>query len=151
MRTVGFSTGTLARGDYRRALEMLSDKPVNAVELSALRQDELRPLVEDLDNLNLRRFRYVAFHAPSSIEPSFEFPAIELLKRVAARGWPIIVHPNAMSAPAAWAHFDDLLCLENMDKRKPVGHTASNLARIFEELPRASFCFDVGHARPNHE
>jgi hypothetical protein len=54
MRTAGFSTGALARGDYRHALEMLSDKPVTAVELPALRQDELRPLVEDLDNLNLR-------------------------------------------------------------------------------------------------
>jgi hypothetical protein len=58
MRIIGFSTGALARGDYRHALEMLSDKPVTAVELSALRQDELRPLVEDLDNLDLRRFRY---------------------------------------------------------------------------------------------
>ena len=82
MRTVGFSTGALARGDYRHALEMLSDKPVTAVELSALRQDELRPLVEDLDNLNLRRFSYLAFHAPSLIDPSFELPAIKLLERV---------------------------------------------------------------------
>jgi hypothetical protein len=71
MRTAGFSTGALARGDYRHALEMLSDKPVTAVELSALRQDELRPLVEDLDNLNLRRFSYLAFHAPSLIRPFF--------------------------------------------------------------------------------
>jgi hypothetical protein len=147
MRTVGFSTGALARGDYRHALEMLSNKPVTAVELSALRQDELRPLVEDLGNLNLRCFPYVAFHAPSSIDPSFELTAIELLERVAARGWPIIVHPNAMSTPLVWARFDDLLCIENMDKRKSVGQTAADLARIFEALPRASFCFDVGHAR----
>ena len=147
MRTVGFSTGALARSDYRRALQMLSDKPVQAVELSALRQDELRPLVEGLDNLDLRRFSYVAFHAPSSIDPSFELPAIKLLERVATRGWPIIVHPNAMCTPVAWAPFDSLLCIENMDKRKPVGQTAADLARIFEVLPRASFCFDVGHAR----
>ena len=109
MRTVGFSTGALARGDYRHALEMLSDKPVTAVELSALRQDELRLLVEDLDNLNLHRFSCLAFHAPSLIDPSFELPAIKLLERVAARGWPIIVHPNATSTRAAWARFDDLL------------------------------------------
>jgi hypothetical protein len=86
-------------------------------------------------------------YAPSSIEASFELPAIDLLEHVAARGWPIIVHPNAMSTPVAWARFDDLLCIENMDKRKPVGQTAADLARIFEALPRASFCFDVGHAR----
>lgn len=35
MRIIGFSTGALSRGDYRQALEMLADKDVNAVELSA--------------------------------------------------------------------------------------------------------------------
>lgn len=53
--------------DYRHALRMLADKDVNAVELSALRQEELRPLVEDLENLDLRKFQYIAFHAPSSL------------------------------------------------------------------------------------
>jgi hypothetical protein len=147
MTIIGFSTGALARGDYRHALDMLADKDVNAVELSALRQEELEPLIEDLDNLNLQKFRYVAFHAPSSLEPSFEVSTIALLERVAARDWPIIVHPNAMHNYAAWAHFNDLLCIENMDKRKPIGQTAADLRKIFDVLPRASFCFDVGHAR----
>jgi hypothetical protein len=147
MRTIGFSTGALARSDYRLALRMLADKNVNAVELSALRQEELQPLVEDLDNLDLRQFRYLAFHAPSSLDPAFEATAIQLLERVAARDWPIIVHPNAMHDPAAWARFDALLCIENMDKRKPIGQTASDLVKIFAVLPRASFCFDIGHAR----
>lgn len=147
MRTIGFSTGALARSDYQWALQMLANKPVNAVELSALRQDELQPLVEHLDNLDLGKFSYKAFHAPSSMDPSFEPLAIKLLEQVASRGWPIIVHPDAMHTPAAWAHFGDLLCIENMDKRKPVGQTAADLARIFEVLPDASFCFDIGHAR----
>src|SRR5260370_9228481 len=34
-----------------------------------------------------------------------------------------------------------------MDKRKPVGQTAKYLTRIFEMLPNASLCFDIGHAR----
>jgi hypothetical protein len=34
MRPIGFSTGALAFGDFRRALSMLKDKPVSAVELS---------------------------------------------------------------------------------------------------------------------
>jgi hypothetical protein len=71
MRTIGFSTGALARSDYRSALRMLADKEVNAVELSALRQEELQPLVEDLDKLDLRKFRYIAFHAPSSLDNAF--------------------------------------------------------------------------------
>jgi hypothetical protein len=34
-----------------------------------------------------------------------------------------------------------------MDKRKPAGRSAAELGRIFAELPDATFCFDIGHAR----
>ena len=47
----------------------------------------------------------------------------------------------------AWAQFGARLGIENMDKRKPIGHTAADLTRIFDVLPSASFCFDIGHAR----
>ena len=59
MKYIGFSTGALARNDFRRALQMLTGKNVSAVELSALRQDELVPLVEQLDHLDLSPFKYV--------------------------------------------------------------------------------------------
>jgi hypothetical protein len=147
MKCIGFSTGALARGDFRHALQMLSDKNVNAVELSALRQDELALLVQQLGQLDLSRFQYISFHAPSAIERSYEPNALKLLKQVAARNWPIIVHPDAMHTPSAWACLGDRLCIENMDKRKPVGQTATDLAKFFELLPNASLCFDIGHAR----
>jgi hypothetical protein len=147
MRSIGFSTGALARDDFHRALRMLADKDVNAVELSALRQHELTPLVEQLGQLQLARFQYISVHAPSAIERSFEPIALELLSQVAARNWPIIVHPDAMSTPEEWARLGDCLCIENMDKRKPAGQTAKSLAEIFQVLPKASLCFDIGHAR----
>jgi hypothetical protein len=147
MSCIGFSTGALARNDFRGALQMLTGKNVSAVELSALRQDELVPLVEQLDQLNLSPFKYVSFHAPSAMEPSFEPLAVELLLQVAARKWPIVVHPNAMYNPSEWRRLGNCLCIENMDKRKPIGQTAKNLAEIFETVPDASFCFDIGHAR----
>jgi hypothetical protein len=147
MRTIGFSTGALARGDFHRALQMLAGKKLSAVELSALRQDELRLLVSQLGALDLSAFDYVSFHAPSSIDPGFEMEALELLKDVAGLGWPIIVHPDAMHRPQDWARLGDRLCLENMDKRKPVGQTAEQMARFFELLPESSLCFDIGHAR----
>jgi hypothetical protein len=147
MKCIGFSTGALARNDFRRALQMLADKEVSAVELSALRQDELEPLVAQLGQLELGQFQYISFHAPSSMERSFEPRALELLQQVAARKWPIVVHPDAMHTPAEWARLGDCLCIENMDKRKPIGQTATDLARIFEILPDASLCFDIGHAR----
>ena len=126
---------------------MLAERRVVAVELSALRQNELVPLVEQLDNLDLRAFEYKAFHAPSLMTREFEPIAIGVLEQVARRHWPIIVHPDAMHSPLEWARFGELLCVENMDKRKPIGQTAADLAQIFEVLPRASLCFDIGHAR----
>jgi hypothetical protein len=148
MRCIGFSTGALARGDFRRALHMLADKKdLCAVELSALRQEELTPLVEQLGQLELDRFKYVSFHAPSSMDPAFEPLALALLEQVASREWPIIVHPDAMHTPSEWARFEHYLCIENMDKRKTIGQTATDLARFFELLPNASLCFDIGHAR----
>jgi hypothetical protein len=147
MRNIGFSTGALARGDFRAALHMLAGKNASAVELSALRQEELAPLVGELDHLDLGDFEYISFHAPSAMEPAFEAGALRLLEQVALRGWPIIVHPDAMYRRQEWARLGDRLCIENMDKRKPIGQTARDLADIFEDLPHASFCFDIGHAR----
>jgi hypothetical protein len=126
---------------------MLAGKNVRAVELSALRQDELIPLVRQLPELDLRSFKYVSFHAPSSMESSFEPIALQLLGEVAVRKWPIIVHPDAMHNPSEWNRLGNCLCIENMDKRKPVGQTAQDIAHFFELLPEASLCFDIGHAR----
>jgi len=147
MRLIGFSTGALTRDDFRAALQILTRRRVRAVELSALRQHELIPLVEQLDNLDLHDFQYKAFHAPSVMDPEFEAVAISVLDQVASRHWPIIVHPDAMHNPSKWAGFGDLLCIENMDKRKPIGQTVAHLAEIFKVLPKASLCFDIGHAR----
>jgi sugar phosphate isomerase/epimerase len=33
------------------------------------------------------------------------------------------------------------------DKQKPIGRTATELERIFEQLPEAGLCFDIAHAR----
>lgn len=147
MRLIGFSTGALALDDVRGALELLSHTELEAVELSALRQNELRPLVESLDTLDLTQFAYISFHAPSAMEEAFEKEALELLAQVAQRGWPIIVHPDAMHRHESWARFGELLLIENMDKRKPIGQSAVDLARYFEILPEARMCFDIGHAR----
>ncbi len=147
MRLIGFSTGALTRGDFRTALQIMAQTHVRAVELSALRQDELIPLINDLSDVELREFRYVAFHVPSFMDRDFEPVAIKALREVAFRDWPMIMHPDAMVDLSSWEHFGDLLCIENMDKRKPIGQTVTDLSEIFKVLPRASLCFDIGHAR----
>jgi hypothetical protein len=72
MRPIGFSTGALAYADFRRGLEMTRGKAVQAVELSALRQSELIPLLEDLDTLDLSGFEYISIHAPGQFDPGRE-------------------------------------------------------------------------------
>lgn len=147
MGPIGFSTGALALADVRSALEMLARTDLKAVELSALRQNELRPLVESLDTLDLAQFRYISFHAPSAIEAGFEADAVALLREVVRREWPVIVHPDAIHNLERWAEFGPVLLIENMDKRKPIGQRASDLEPFFARLPQARMCFDIGHAR----
>jgi Xylose isomerase-like TIM barrel len=147
MRAIGFSTGSLGLGDFRLGLRTVHGKPTAAIELSALREAELAPLVQALDHLDLRQFTYISFHAPSRFTDLDEMTAVSLLRSVAARGWPIIVHPDAVQRFELWACFGELTCIENMDKRKHTGRTARELAEIFRKLPQASLCFDVGHAR----
>lgn len=144
---VGFSTGSLALGDVRLGLRMVAGHATPAIELSALREAELIPLVESLDDLDLSRFSYVSLHAPSRLQELSEREVIGLLRTVIGRGWPIVVHPDIITDFNAWRVLGDRLCLENMDKRKSTGRTAHELETFFARLPDARLCFDLGHAR----
>jgi hypothetical protein len=148
-RPIGFSTGALARGDFRSALTTLRAHRVDAVELSALRSEELEPLLQALPTLDLTGFTYVSLHAPSRFTAGDEEAQIvaQLLSSAAANRFPIVVHPDVIFEPARWRPLHDRLLLENMDKRKPIGRTVNELAPLFHELPDARFCFDIGHAR----
>lgn len=143
----GFSTGALEKGNYRAALKWLEDTDAEAVEISALRFDELEPTVRDLDRLDVNRFEYVSFHAPSSFLPEQEDEVLDWLRPVLRRGWNIVVHPDVIHTPAKWAFLGRQLLIENMDRRKRVGRTVAELARFFKLLPEARFCLDVAHAR----
>jgi hypothetical protein len=118
-----------------------------AVELSALRQPELGALMVASNDLDLSQFSYVAVHAPSNVDIDAERQVVRCLLDLAAKGWPIVVHPDAIHDYAPWRALGDLLCVENMEKRKPIGRTVEELASVFEELPDASLCLDLGHAR----
>ena len=143
----GFSTGALAKNDFRVAIDLLNNSTANAIELSALREEEVKTLVDSIEQLRLDRFDYISFHAPSKLSLINEEELINLLRPVIARGWPIIVHPDVISDYNNWKEFGNCLCIENMDKRKRVGRTTSDLEEIFFSLPDATFCFDIAHAR----
>ena len=147
MRAIGFSTGALAYSDFKKALDMLRGTTIDVLELSALREVELRPLVAALDTLDLSQFNYISVHAPSLFPPEHEPHIIDFLETVVERGWPVILHPDTIHNHKLWRRLGAAVCIENMDKRKPIGRSAGELNRVFDLLPEASFCFDIGHAR----
>ena len=146
---IGFSTGSLALDDFRRGVKIANNGRVKAIELSALRENELDPLISWLESLqaDLAPFEYVSFHAPSRIKSLSEQELVKRLQKIADKDWSIIVHPDLIHDVALWKKLGKAVCIENMDRRKETGRTAAQLRRVFDKLPEATFCFDIGHAR----
>ena len=145
MGFIGFSTGALMRGNFQDALELMRGTSMTAVELSALRLQELPVLIEALPKLDLGQYSYIAFHAPSRFAAEEESGVVELLRRV-PRKWPIIVHPDTIHDFEMWVGFGNRIAIENMDRRKNDGRTVEELGSWFERLPDARLCLDLAHA-----
>ncbi len=145
-RPWGFSTGALARGDFRQGLELIRELELPAVELSALRLPELPLLLDAFRELDLTGYTFVALHFPSEYPAGREAPFVESLRQ-AVPGVPVVVHPDAIGDFTLWRGLGASVLVENMDRRKPQGRTVRELEEIFERLPEARLCFDVGHAR----
>ncbi|RZJ56297.1 MAG: hypothetical protein EOO44_00065 [Flavobacterium sp.] len=144
---IGFSTGSIAKGNFRLALDLLKKTSANVIELSALREDEFLPLLKVLDDLDLSKYKYKSFHAPSKLGSFSEVQFVSHLERVARRGMHIVVHPDIITDFILWQRLGKYLCLENMDKRKHIGRTSKDMETLFQKLPDASFCFDIAHAK----
>lgn len=144
-RAIGFSTGSLAGAGYTAALQMLRETSASAVELSALREHEFEPLLRDLRSLDLDQFRHVALHVPSALS---EYTEAELIRLIGSAGISTaVVHPDIIQEPPLWRGLGSRLCIENMDKRKSTGRTSRELRQLFADLPDATFCLDIAHAR----
>jgi hypothetical protein len=146
MGVLGYSTGAIALGDFSQAIALLARYDFRAIELSALRVVEVGPLIEALPSLDLSRYSYISFHAPSKFSVEEEEPLIELLSALPEQ-WPIVLHPDAIHNAAAWQPLAPRLAIENMDRRKGTGRSAIELTEFFETLPGAKMCLDLGHAR----
>lgn len=144
---IGFSTGSIALGDFKTGISYLKERNVDVIELSTLRESEFFEFLKHVDVMDLSSFKYVSFHAPSRLVTLTEADLVQLLMTLAEKKWLIVVHPDIISNFYLWEALGDSLCIENMDKRKSIGRTASDLDYIFNKLPKASFCFDVAHAR----
>jgi len=147
MRAIGFSTGALAKGEFRTGIALQSSRSaLRAIELSALRDHELPSLASAAAQLDLAHFSYVSVHAPSKLT-TLEERAVFAYLRGLPVDWPIIVHPELVRTPTLWRTLGARLCLENMDNRKTGGRTVVEMRQLFEVLPEADFCLDLGHAQ----
>jgi hypothetical protein len=89
----------------------------------------------------------VAIHAPAK---GWEHGPAELASTLATRlpdaVRSVVVHPESLGDPRAFAPLAGRALLENMDSRKPDARTVEELAPYFAALPQAGFCFDIAHA-----
>src|SRR4051794_12404527 len=104
MKFIGFSTGAVAYSEFSRALRLLSEEGVRAVEISALRYPEWEPLCKSLMSLDLSHFRYVSIHLPSNMTASEELSLIKTIPYL-EHGWPLILHPDTIRQFEAWRDF----------------------------------------------
>ena len=148
MPAIGFSTGALFKDQLARGVDLLRQLNLTTVELSALRLRELPALIDFVDKTDLSYFTYVSLHAPTDFLPEQEKSVAALLLAVALeKRWRVVLHPDCIKDVEAWRPFGDLLCIENMDKRKNAGRTVGELEAVFADLPLAQLCFDIAHAR----
>jgi len=119
----------------------------HAVEFSALREADLFPLLESLETLDLTGFEYISIHMPRQFELGWEVLAWGRLLEESGRNWPVVVDPETLFDLSLWRQFGHLLCIDNMNKRQPLGRTAAELREIFGHFPEATFCFNLGFAR----
>lgn len=151
---VGASTGYMAdaRGDWPRLVARAHELSSDAVELSALCADELPGLAAFLTGAHddgvapELPFAHVSVHGPSKGWPGTPQALARTLTALPAEVDGIVMHPETLGDPAAFALLGGRLRLENMDTRKPDGRSVAELERYFALLPEARFCLDVAHA-----
>jgi sugar phosphate isomerase/epimerase len=142
----GFSTGALAKGDFRRALQMLESYALDGVEISALRMAELPDLIEALTTLPLDAYEgRVSIHAPSKFTPEEEPELAARLADVAGDVMGIVLHAEAIHDASHWRSLGDKVLVENADGRKRTGRTTAEFAAVLSGLPNARVCLDLAH------
>lgn len=147
MRPIGFSSGALDPRNPLRAIEQSLTLGLTAIELSALRMEELDAVADALHDPRLSEFSYVSIHAPSNVPAELESSVAQQLVEMSDARIPVILHPDMIRTPASWEALGPTLLLENMDRRKEVGRFADDFERFFQELPEAGLCLDVAHVR----
>lgn len=146
---VGPSTGYMvgARGDWPRLVAAAESCSLDVVELSALSARELPGLLQFLREDGELPFGHISVHGPSKGWDGTPAALATALAAISPQVDGIVMHPETLGDVAPFADLGARLRLENMDTRKPDARTVAELARYFEVLPDARFCFDIAHAQ----
>jgi hypothetical protein len=145
---LGTSTGHLfeLRNQWDLLVRRALDVSTLAVELAALSEPEFLSLCAWLEeHVHELPFRFLSVHAPTKARELPEDELVALLCALPPAVDAVVVHPDAMHDPRAYAPLGRTLVVENMDGRKPTGRTAGELRPYFDALPDAGFCLDVPH------
>lgn len=146
---VGCSTGYMVdvRGDWNALVERAAETSSSAVELSALSEQELPGLLDYIAGAPRLPFNFISVHGPSKDRRMADRELVDQLGRLPAWVTAVVLHPDTMWDPAAYAPLGRRLVIENMDSRKDAGQTAEQLAPLFRLLPQARLCLDLAHAK----
>lgn len=125
------------------------DAGCDAIEIHTPQHDTLNnPELLQL----IRQFRYRAIHTSdlhslSQNHAQLEY-YVDLAQKIDAAA--ITIHPHTMQH-WAWLHeyFGNVASFENMDRFKPFGQTAHDMAVIAKECPGARWTFDINHVFTN--
>lgn len=146
---MGIATGAYVdeRDDWDSAVARAVSEGWPYVELTAIRDDGFRKLVDRLASLPAQDFRRVSVHAPAGRLAS---PADTAAALVA---WPvafeIVLHPDVYREEIVLRELGPRAVFENMDVVKRFGRSVVDLREVFERFPDAGFCLDVAHVWTN--
>lgn len=151
MHLIGWSTGALLpkgeKTNYSLAIKLLNSIPFTAIEFGILREWEMPIFLDCLPDLDISSFDRISFHA-CKVKELTEEEMFKQIEPVIEKGWPIICHPGMITNYSLWGELGNQLYIENMDNRKGTfGKTVEEMEQIFDKLPDASMCFDIGHAK----
>lgn len=144
---LGASTGIWsgARGDWEALARLAGETSTFAIELAALDEAELGGLIAFLGSGPDLPHRYVSVHGPAKGRALGEAALVQRLAALPAWVDAIVLHPDTLRDPSAYAPLGHRLVIENMDVRKATGRTVEELEPVLAALPDAGFCLDVAH------
>ena len=146
---IGASTGFMRPlwGDWEAMVDEAMAVSAEAVELSALSGSELPELLSFLAGAHRPLgFAAVSVHGPAKDWAGDADELARALARLPREVAGVVMHPETLGDCEPYRDLGGRLWLENMDTRKDDARTVAELARFFDALPQARFCFDIAHA-----